>query len=344
MTTRNHEAIRRVHRVTFVAALLAFLAVVLRMIGPFLLPLFLGGTMALVCRPLYRRLARWMRPSWASLAATALALMLVVAPLAGLSVLAVRQGVEVGQQMAELTDFSPRAITDVLSRSELVRELVGGPAEVNRRLKGVIQSAGQLTVTAVIAIGKSVPRILLQLALAVIAFFFALLDGKRFLDWALGLDLLDRDVQRRLVEAFRETTLSAFVAGLAAASAQSVLIAVGFLALGVPGAFLAGGLTFILSWIPLLGSLPASLGGTLYLYFQGAGLKTALMIALGLAAGVVDNLVRPLVLKGRDDMHPLVGLVVIVGGIEMFGILGVFIGPILAAMLVALLRIWPAEL
>ena len=124
----------------------------------------------------------------------------------------------------------------------------------------------------------------------------------------------------------------------------AVMIASGFLILNVPGAFLAGGLTFIFAWIPVLGTLPASLAGTLYLYAQGETVKMFLMLGLALAAGLVDNVVRPLVLKGRADMHPLVGLVAIIGGIEMFGILGVFIGPIMAAMLLSLLRILPGGL
>ena len=65
------------------------------------------------------------------------------------------------------------------------------------------------------------------------------------------------------------------------------------------------------------------------------------MIGCGVAAGVVDNLVRPLVLKGRGDLHPLIGLVAIIAGIDMFGILGLFVGPLLAAVLISLLELWP---
>ena len=65
------------------------------------------------------------------------------------------------------------------------------------------------------------------------------------------------------------------------------------------------------------------------------------MVVCGLMTGLVDNFVRPLILQGRSKMHPLVSLVAIFGGIEMFGILGIFLGPILAAVLIALLQIWP---
>jgi len=114
-----------------------------------------------------------------------------------------------------------------------------------------------------------------------------------------------------------------------------------YLILGVPAAFLAAGATFLFAWIPLVGCSPVWLGGAIYLYSQAAILQAILMVVVGLMAGLVDNFVRPLVLQGRSKMHPLVSLVAIFGGIEMFGILGIFLGPILAAVLIALLQLWP---
>lgn len=336
------EAAKRLHLVTFLGALLACVVVVAWMAGPYLLSLFLGGTMAMLCYPVHQRLREKMGPRASAGAVTGLVLLVVVAPLAGFSFLAVKQGIAVGQEMADLREFSPKAITALLSRSDLVRTAVGDPGEVNARLKSSIKAAGQLTTSAVLKLGKGAPEFLLQLLLVLVAFFFFLVDGERFVEWLLGLGVLDRAVQKRLVESFRDTTVSAVLAGLAAAASQAVLIVIGFLALDVPGAFMAGGLTFVFSWIPMIGTVPASLAGLAYLYVQGAPVRMSLMIALALSAGLIDNVIRPLVLKGRADMHPLVGLVAIIGGIQMFGMLGVFIGPVVAAMLLALLRIWPA--
>jgi predicted PurR-regulated permease PerM len=114
-----------------------------------------------------------------------------------------------------------------------------------------------------------------------------------------------------------------------------------YLTLGVPAAFLAAGATFLFAWIPLVGSTPAWLAGAIYLYAQDAMLKAILMVVFGLLTGLVDNFVRPLILKGRSKMHPLVSLVAIFGGIGMFGIMGILLGPILAAVLIALLQSWP---
>ena len=334
---------RRAHLVTFLVALLVCNAAVLWMVGPYLLSLFLGGTLAMLAYPAYQRLrARKWGARLAASAVTALLLLLVIAPLTGFAILAVKQGISVGRELAELKEFSPKALTISLSRYQLVRTMIGDPKLVAGRLKSAIQAVGQFTSAAVLRLGKGVPEFLLQLALALITFFFALLDGERFIDWLLGLGALERSVQKRLVETFRDTAISVVVAGLAAASSQAALISIAFLLLDVPGAFLAGGLTFIFAWIPMLGVAPALLAGAVYLFAEASSVKLAAMIALGLAGSVVDNLVRPMVLKGRAGMHPLVGFVAIISGIQMFGILGVFIGPILAAMLLTLLRIWPA--
>jgi predicted PurR-regulated permease PerM len=333
----------RAHLVTFLGALLAGIAAVFWMVGPFLLALFLGGSLAMLAYPAYHWLrAREWGPRPAAAAVTALMVLLVIVPLTGFSILAIKQGIVIGHDLAELKEFSPRALTATLSRWGLVRTVIGDPARVDARLRSAVQSAGELTRAAVLKLGEGVPDFLLQIALALIAFFFLLLDGERFMNWLLGLGALDRDVQQQLVESFRGTMISAVLAGLAAAASQAGLITIAFLLLHIPGAFLAGGLTFIFAWIPVLGAAPALLAGMLYLYAKGMSIKMAVLAALGIAAVLIDNIVHPLVLKGRAGMHPLVGLVAIISGIRMFGILGLFIGPILAAMLLSLFRTWPA--
>jgi predicted PurR-regulated permease PerM len=65
------------------------------------------------------------------------------------------------------------------------------------------------------------------------------------------------------------------------------------------------------------------------------------MVGFGVVTGLDDNFVRPIVLKGRGEMHPLVSLVAIFGGLQMFGFFGVFFGPIVAAVVITLLQVWP---
>lgn len=341
-TAQAQDVTRRAHLVTFLAALAACLAAVLWMAAPYLLSLLLGGTLAMLAFPAYQWLQRRrLGPRLAAGALTGLLLLVVIAPLTAFTITAVKQGIAVSRELGEIKEFSPKALTRALGRWQLVGAVVGGPAEVTAKLTGAIQGAGRFAASAVVRFGKGIPEFLLQLLLGMIAFFFFLLNGVQFIEWLLGLGVFDRSMQGQLVKAFRDATISAVAGGFAAAASQAVLICAGFLVLGIPGAFLAGGLTFIFSWIPVLGTVPALAAGMLYLYVSGTALSMGLLAVIGFLAAVVDNLVQPLVMKGKSGMHPLVGLVAIVSGIQMFGIMGVFVGPILVAMLLSLLRIWP---
>src|SRR4029434_3460266 len=205
-----------------------------------------------------------------------------------------------------------------------------------------MQSVGTGATATILGLAAHLPNIFLQLALASIACFFLLVDGHRFLCWMTDKVPIAADVQVKVVQAFQETAISVIWATLAAAAAQSAVMLLSYLTLGVPAAFLAAGATFLFAWIPLVGCSPVWLAGAIYLYAQDALLKAILMVVCGLMTGIVDNVVRPMILKGRSKMHPLVSLVAIFGGIEMFGLLGTFPWPSLAAALIALWQLWPA--
>ena len=333
----------RVTLVTFLALLIIVLAVTLQMVWPYLLAVVMGGILALLGQPIFQKLRhRGVKPKLASILVTLGIIVLVIAPLSAFIIVAVKQGIAVGQRVAENDAFSFQSILQRVSGWGPIESVIGSPESLERQARGWIQRAGSQATALILAVAGNVPNILLQLALASIACFFFLIDGKRFMSWMRGKIPLDSDVREKVVSSFKETAISVIWATLAAAGAQSTMMLVSFLALGVPAAFLAAGATFIFAWIPILGSVPVWITGAIYLYTQGMVAKAAIMIVLGLLTGVVDNFVRPLVLKGRGNMHPLVSLVAIFGGVGMFGILGVFIGPIIAAILISLLQIWPA--
>jgi len=328
----------------FLALLGMFLVINFRMIAPYLLALFTGTVLAL----LSYRLFAWLqtrgvgRKTSAALTTIAL-LVLLIGPLTSFITLATQQGIAVAQKWAQDPKLSMGSILERVSHIPVVQSVIGNPANVERQVKSALGRTAQVATTKTLELAAAIPSLLLQLALALLTCFFLLLDGKRFLAWASEKLPLDRDIRILMIDSFRSTVVSTIWATLAAAVAQSIIILLAFAILQVPAAFLAGGATFILAWIPLVGSFPVWVTGAIYLYVKGAIGKMAVMILFGLVASVTDNFVRPLVLKGRGSMHPLVSLIAIFGGIHMFGILGVFVGPTLVAILTALLNIWPTE-
>lgn len=335
-----HKPVSRVHLVTYLAALLGMAAAVLWMAGPYLQSLFLGALLATLSAPVRRGLiARGLGPRQSALATTLLTLILIVTPIATVGTMAVRQGISVGRSMMQGGDLAPDRLMRAVPGP--ARRFVSDPDQLRARLRSGLQLAARGLTGAVLAVTRALPELLAQLALAMLAIYFFLVDGRRFVRWLLSLGAFDERVEDRLIRAFQDAATSSVLAGAAAATCQAALITIAYLSLGIPAAFLAGAGTFLLSWVPIAGSVPVSLAGVLYLWSEGETLKTALMAGFGAFISVADNLVRPWVLKGREEMHPLVGLVAIIGGISLFGLLGILIGPILVAMLTALLDAWP---
>ncbi len=330
----------RVSLIVFLCVLAAALLAGAYLIWPYLLALLMGAVLALLTAPLYRKLlAKSKSPRFSAALATGIVTLLVVAPLFTFTAHAVIEGVEFSQRFKE-ENVSVQSLTAQVSRS-VSRKFSIDLQVVRTNLRAASEKAVNWLTSSIVALAAAVPNILLQLILSSITCFFLLMDGHRFLRWLSDKIPLDGDVRDELKQSFKNTAIAVIWANLAASGAQAAVLMLGFLVLGVPGSFLAGGATFILAWIPMVGTVPVWGAGAVYLYSQGDITRMILMIAIGIFTGIVDNFVRPLVLKGRSNMHPLVSLVAIFGGMNLFGIMGAFVGPILAAVLTSLLDIWP---
>jgi predicted PurR-regulated permease PerM len=333
---------RRTTLVAFLALLIAVLVITGLLVLPYVLALTMGGILAILAQPVFQWLTGHHVPPRVAAAVVVLGVVLVIiAPLAFFVTKAIQQGIVIGHSVAD-GGVSVRSLLDHVSGWAPIETLMGSPDAVETQVRRWMQSVGTAATATIVGLAAHLPNLVLQLALASLAGFFLLVDGHRFLGWMTDKIPIAADVRGQVVQSFQETAISVIWATLAAAAAQSAVMFLSYLTLGVPAAFLAAGATFLCAWIPLVGSTPVWLAGAIYLYVQDALLKAILMVVCGLLTGLVDNFVRPLILQGRSKMHPLVSLVAIFGGIEMFGILGVFFGPILAAVLIALLQIWPA--
>jgi predicted PurR-regulated permease PerM len=332
---------RRTTLVAFLVLLIAVMVLTVLMVLPYVLAVTMGGILAVLAQPVLQWLTgHHVTPRVAAAVVVLGVILVIIAPLSFFVTKAIQQGIAIGHGLAE-GGVSVRSLLDHVSGWAPIETLIGSPDAFETQARHWMQSAGAGATATILGLAAHLPNLVLQLALASLAGFFLLVDGHRFLCWITDRIPIAADVRVKVVQSFQETAISVIWATLAAATAQSAMMLLSYLTLGVPAAFLAAGATFLFAWIPLVGCTPVWLAGAIYLYVQDAMLKAILMVVFGLMTGLVDNFVRPMILKGRSKMHPLVSLVAIFGGIGMFGIMGIFLGPILAAVLIALLQIWP---
>ena len=303
-----------------------FLSLFLAMVWPYFIALLMGLLLAILSRPLYNFLVRrGAGPRAAAGLAMAIIMVAIIAPLSVIAVNAIEQAIALAAYLADERGAAfVKTAVDTVTALKPVQWVIKNPGDLQAKGLEFAQSAGTALSRVILVQAAALPDLALKFVLSMLTWFFLLFEGAAFLKWLADRTPMDSDLRKRLISSFRATAASTVWATSAAAAAQAI--------------FLAGGATFIFAWIPILGSLPVCLAGAVYLYFNGSVFSMALMGLVAVVAGLMDNIVRPIVLKGHGDMHPLLALIAIFAGINMFGLLGVIFGPIVAAMLLALLN------
>lgn len=323
---------------------LAFGYVVLR---PFLSIFLVALVLATIAEPIYvkiRRLTRGREGLAALITCFLVVVVLIVPCLVLLGLLA--------QQSLQLYDWVNQRLHANLLDEEMVRqalewqrrvlpELRIDPRELVKSFTGVVGSLSREIVGLSAAALKAVTTTLWQFFLMLVALFYLLKDGGRFLRWALYLTPLPGSLRRELFEKFRGVSESAFYGAFLTALVQGFLGGIGFLIVGLQPLVWGVAMAFF-SMVPVVGTalvwLPA---GMILMLTQHLGSGIFLVI-WGLVVSLSDNVIRPMIMRGRSELHPLLIFFSLLGGIFSFGPLGILLGPLAIVLAISMLQAYEA--
>jgi len=329
-------------RMTGVASALAWLALAAFcwMVRPVVTPVLIAGLLAIVLAPMTARVAAWLgrRARLAPALVTIGSLVVVLVPVNLIGVLALVElrgvaGSGFGQAVRSLTGaiiLAAQRAGSGLSNLGVDMSTASLRTSLEDGVQGVLGQVGGYAGEALTA----TPDLLVGAFLFVIALYFWLRDGQVALQ-ALRRALPFPDEETTLLyRGVRDAARGVLISQLLTGVVQTALT-LGFLfALQVPGAFLWGILAFALSFIPLFGTTPVTLGAAAYLFTSGRHVAALIMLVGMLVIGAADNVVRPLVASGSGNLHPLLTLLAIFGGLAALGASGILLGPIMAALAV----------
>jgi len=179
----------------------------------------------------------------------------------------------------------------------------------------------------------------------IIALYYFLADGYSLIDSTQSLIPVHVEYQKRLIDQFQKVVRAVVLATFLAAIGQGLTTAVALYVVGFDHFVIFLILATITSMVPLLGSwlIWAPCAG--WLMYEGHWGSAIFLIAVGtLVVGTMDNVIRTYVLQSDAKLHPLLAFVSVLGGLQMMGLWGVFIGPIVASCLHALVQIFNTEL
>jgi predicted PurR-regulated permease PerM len=326
--------------------LLLATALLLYVAFPFRTPLFLAVVMAAVLHGPLERLTAALRGHRTIAAAlvTLAVLLLIVAPFAALVGFVTRESVTglaylrttLGvSSMDELRGAElPAPLQHLLDLLPVGREQIFDAAA---KLVEIVQGA----VPEILATGS---RAVLATVIMLIALYFLLLDGARVVQWAWRVSPLSARQTEELTAELRRVTRATVVGILATAIFQGVMAGAGYFAAGIPHAAFFGLLTAMVSFVPGVGTslvwAPAAV--SLWIGQRHVAAFSLALFCLVVVVGA-EQVGKPLLMRGQVQMHTGLIFLSLLGGLAMFGLLGILLGPLIVAFFLAMMRIYERD-
>ncbi|MDB5930222.1 MAG: hypothetical protein JWR60_1929 [Polaromonas sp.] len=329
---------------TFICLLVGVSLAFFWVLWPFYGAVFWGAVFAILFNSLFLRLLRAMpqKRTPAAMLTVAIILVLVILPVSVISALLVQEGTSVYQRVQsgdlnfsryfqQIYGALPAWITSQLERLGL-----SNFGLIQERISGSLTKGSQAIATQALSIGQNAFDFFVSFFIMLYLLFFFLRDGAALSRRIRGAIPLDEDIKRNLFEKFTTVIRATVKGNIAVAMLQGLLGGLILWFLGIHAPVLWGTLMAFLSLLPAVGAALVWLPVAIYLLATGAIWQGVLLIAFGvLVIGLVDNILRP-VLVGKDTKMPdYVVLVSTVGGMALFGLNGFVIGPVVAALFMA---------
>ena len=328
----------RILTFTLASSTFLFLYLSFRLIETFVPAIAFAIALAVATQGPYNWLrARAKSDTSAALLAVLLITLLILGPAAFLGTYIVQKGIE------NVNELRSGAWTGWHAAVE--RQPILGPmliwSEQNLDLAAQLQSVGEALASQATGFLRGSVTVITQLVITLFVLFFLFRDRKIALNSLCHLVPLSQTEANHLFTRLSSTIRATVNGSLTVAFVQSLLAGIMYAALGVPGAVLWGAVTFIAALVPVFGTVLIWGPVALYLLLTGSWIKAMFLVGWGmLAVGMIDNLLYPFLVGDKLRLHTVPTFFSILGGITLFGPVGLILGPLILAITIALLDIW----
>lgn len=327
--------------------LLAAAALVLTamVVWPLWRPLLVAAILAGVLVPFYERVVKRIggRRSLAAIIFTLGTVILILLPLAALTVVAVREAMEVSVTIK--STLASEGLTGLIAKAP--DPIEGWLRQAQKHLPSKIEQAreevqagGRWALGAISGTLAAVGNFGFQLVMMLIAFFFLLRDGRALVAWLIHATPLPTPRVHELMREFRVVARSVLGANFITGAVQAVVATSGYYIARAPSPIFFGLLTLFASLIPSIGTALVSLplaGILLLLGHPWAALFLALWSLI--LVGLIDNVLRPYLIRGGAQLHGALVFFSLIGAISAFGAIGLFLGPMVLAFFLTAVKI-----
>lgn len=322
--------------------LLLLIYLVFRIYEPFLTALGWAAVLVIFFYPMHLRLAKRIPQTQAAVVSTLAVTVLLIVPSIFVTTLFVREAVSIsrGVQHSIAEQHSPFITKTWFWIAHHVPGIDPNADVFDMLEKGIERQAGFLA-ERIGTILKNIVAFLFDLFVMIFAMFYFFRDAGQIMRGVRGILPFDTEHRETMLSQARNLISASVLTSLVIAAIQGALGGLAFAIVGLPAPVFWGVLMAFLSLVPVVGSGLIFVPATLWLGFTGHWGRALLLLLI--CAGVstaMDNVLRPLLLGGRTELSALVIFISVVGGVSLFGMLGLVLGPILVATAAGVLAVY----
>ena len=340
---RNLSTSDQVTTVLSYGALLLLGYLVFEITSAFLVPLAWSAVLAIFFYPLHEKVLRKVKANRAATVSTLAVTLLLIVPALLALFFTTKEAIEAGAKAQVVLQDSDRTAlpAHVLEwvRGQLPESM--HDTDFSDPIKRGAERIAAYFAAKLGGLLRNLFAFFLDLFVLIFALFFMFRDGEEVARGVRHLMPFDPAIQEEMMRESRELIFASVAVGLLIAAVQGALGGLAFTLAGVGTALFWGVLIAFLSLIPVVGSALIWVPAAFWLAFTGHPWK-GLTIALicGGVAGVADNILRPLLLRNRTHLNELLLFISVLGGIKVFGLLGIVAGPTIVAAAMGVFRVY----
>jgi len=338
----------------FIGCFVLVLSFLVFILFPFFTTLVWASVLTVVFQPLFKQLLRVLggRRAAASAIACLLVLLMIVLPIFYLAVAVTRQSIELYENAQQTLGGTAADRMEQLEARPKVQWLLGQAGRwlgtetphVRDALERTLKTISRFLVAQSPSVLRGVGEFLFNFLLMFISMFFLFRDGPAILRMARESNPLPPAYEAEILKKFQDVSYAAFVGSILTAVVQGFAGAILFWGLRIPSPLFWGAVVAFVSLIPIVGAFLVWLPWSAYLLLSGQTGRGIAMLAIGgLVVSSIDNVLKPMIIRGRTDMHPLLVFLSVLGGMQAFGFLGILLGPLIVALFLSFMEFYRIE-
>jgi predicted PurR-regulated permease PerM len=336
----------RFYSVMLFAILLVLTYLSYQIIRPFLVPVAWAVVLSIVFYPLYAFCLNHLK--WkplASFVSLVIIMFLIIGPFSYIVFLLVDE-LKAFSDYAEQGDLN--AFQNIMGHPHIKAVIHKATAiskmteeELNNAIVQWISSSGKDMMSKVTTGIGNIAGLAIDFIFMSFAIFFLLKDGAGFLERARNYMPFSEEQKDRLVRQIKDIVVSTIYGGVAVALVQGAIGGIAYFFLQVPSPVIWGVATAIASFIPLLGAFAVWGPVAAYLFISGFTVKGIILIVVGIfGISMIDNILKPIIIGSRTKMPILAIFFSVLGGIKLFGLIGLITGPLVLALFISVFEIF----